>query len=83
MIGLLAGGDIALGYEIDDLLSGRLIDIPHKDLKGRCKELFLMIPWAPPILENPASSVKITASALHLPFRQSYHNPDSHPLEPF
>lgn len=31
MIGLLAGGDIALGYEIDYLLPGRLINIPHKD----------------------------------------------------
>jgi len=31
MIGLLAGRDIALGYEIDYLLPGRLIDIPHKD----------------------------------------------------
>ena len=34
MIGLLAGRDIALGYEIDYLLPGRLIDIPHKDAEG-------------------------------------------------
>ena len=34
MIGLLAGGDIALGYEIDDLLPVRLIDIPHKYAEG-------------------------------------------------
>jgi hypothetical protein len=34
MIGLLAGGDIALGYEIDYLLPGRLINIPHKDAEG-------------------------------------------------
>ena len=34
MIGLLAGRDIALGYEIDYLLPGRLIDIPYKDAEG-------------------------------------------------
>jgi hypothetical protein len=34
MIELLAGRDIALGYEIDYLLPGRLIDIPHKDAEG-------------------------------------------------
>ena len=34
MIGLLTGRDIALGYEIDYLLPGRLVDIPHKDAEG-------------------------------------------------
>jgi len=31
MIGLLAGRDIALGYEIEYLLPGQLIDIQHED----------------------------------------------------
>ena len=34
MIGLLAGRDIALGHEVDNLLPDRLIDIPHKYAEG-------------------------------------------------
>ena len=55
MIGLLAGSDIALGYEIYYLLPGRLIDFPHKVLKGRCGEL--MIPSDAPAHGHPASSI--------------------------